>query len=173
MPSVEKEVMYRDVKKNLEGNSALFSNFDSLSVMDFEELRGSLRKNSNNTLVVKKSILEKVCAELGITDIDHLLDGSVLMTTFDSEPQEVSKVLVKFGKERDNFNVSGAWMDGELKTKEHVVELSKLPSREELIAKLVGTMKAPVNNFVLGLGAIVKNFVVVVNEVKKQKEQGE
>ncbi|MBN1492537.1 MAG: 50S ribosomal protein L10 [Candidatus Omnitrophica bacterium] len=170
MPSLEKELMYKEIKERFDGRSIFFSSFDRLNIVDFEDLRKSVRAVKAKGYVVKKSLVKRYLDEINVTGYNGLLDGALFLTICETEPQKVSKALANFAKSKENFILKGAYIEGSLKDKNFVDALSKLPSREQLLGNLVCSMKAPITNFVFGLNAILRNFVVVVNEIKKQKE---
>lgn len=170
MPSLEKEIMYKEVKSRVDGRSIFFSSFDQLNISDFEALRKSIRSANGAGFVAKKTMMKRYLSEVNVTDYNGLLEGALFIATCEEEPQNLSKVLSQFAKGKEHFTIKGAYIEGSLKDQTFVDALAQLPSREQLLANLVCGMKAPINNFVLGLNAILKNFVVVVNEIKKQKE---
>lgn len=172
MPSAAKELMFKEVvDRTGEDQPVFFSGFDGLTVEQLESFRASIRKVEGKCFVAKKTLIKRHFASLGFEDIDHLLENTIMLSTVPAEPQNLSKVLVKFEKDNDEkFAVKGVFVDGQLKSKSFIVDLSKLPSREELISKLLGSMKAPVSNLVVGLNEITRQFAVVLNEIKKQKE---
>ncbi len=170
MPSLEKELMYDEIKERCAGRSIFISSFDRLKITDFEELRKSVRSAKGTGFVVKKTLVKRYFGEIEVKDFNGLLEGALFLSTCQDEPQKLSKALTTFAKNNQNFVVRGAYVEGNLQGKDYVEALAKLPSREQLIATLLGSMKAPISNFVFGLNAIIRQFVVVVNEVKKQKE---
>ena len=114
MPSLAKELMFQELKKALEAKNYLFfARFSGLSVADFGELRRKLDKAADRSLVVKNSITKRVFKELGI-EVGEFLKGSLLLTVANKDPQVVSKILVDFAKDRENFKLVGASLDRKL-----------------------------------------------------------
>lgn len=171
MPELEKQLMYDEIKRRAKDATLFFSSFDRLTVSDLEELRNGIRDTAGECLVAKKTLVKRYFNELDVPVIDGLFDGPVLLTTVKNEPQAVSKLLVNFAKQNKNFKVTGVYIEGVLQNAAVVTELSTMPSREQLLSSLLSSMQAPITNFVFGLNAIIRNFVVVVNEIKKQKEE--
>ncbi len=171
MAGIEKELMLRDVKKHFEGKSLFFTSFDKVNVGDFGKLRESIRKASGKGMVVKKTIAAIALRELGVEEATTAIDGPLFIVAAVENQPAVSKELVKFAKEQENFVIKGVYMDGAFHSKSYVDALSELPSREELIASVVGGMKAPINNFVLGLNSIIRSFAVCLNELSKKKSE--
>ncbi len=170
MAGLEKQLMLKVMKETLEGNDVFFTRFDKVTVGNFGRLRQGVRKNEGKGIVGKNSIMRIALKELGMEDAVSAIDGSVFLVASQEGPQKVSKELVNFSKEQSAFEIQGVFIDGAFRPKEYVVELSNLPSREQLLASVVGGMKAPITNFVFGLNSIVRSLVVVLNEVSKKKD---
>jgi len=173
MPSLEKEIMFREIKKNIEDRPYLFvSQFKKITVAEISGLRNELRKASDNCLVVKNSVAQKVFEEIGLQDAVGLLEGQTVITSCHENPQNVSKILVNFSKGKDDaFKINGAWLEGKTVEAKYVKELASLPSRIELIAKVVGGVKSPITGFVLTLKGVLQSFAGVLNQIVLQKEE--
>ena len=169
MSGIEKQLMLKEIKDTLEGQDVFFTNFSKVSVADFGRLRQSISNNVGKGMVVKNSIARIALKELGMEESIPAVDGSVLLVTSGDEPQKISKELVNFAKKQEAFTINGAVIDGQFHPSTYIVTLAKLPSREQLIASVVGGIKAPITNFVLGLNSLLRSFVVVLNEVSKKK----
>ncbi len=171
MPSVVKEMMLDEIKREFEGNAyAFISSFEGLTVADMSELRRNLSKVAKRSMVVKHSLAKKVLASMNLSDADQFLQGQVLVTIGDNEPQGVSKTLVDFAKTNQKLNPSGLVFERKLYDKAYIKSLALLPSRQELLTQVVVRVKSPITGLVLTLGQLVRGLVVALNEVKKQKE---
>ncbi|OGW69551.1 MAG: 50S ribosomal protein L10 [Omnitrophica bacterium GWA2_50_21] len=172
MPGADKVLILEKVNEKVEGVPYIFfGKFKGLAVNDFAQMRRSLEKISKNCFVPKKTILKKVLAKKGVQKLDAVLDGSIVMVTAEKDPQVVSKFLVNFAKEKESFQLAGACVEGEVQGVSYVKELAKLPSRIELIAKVVGGIKAPITGFVLTVRGVLSSFVNVLDQVSKQKHE--
>ena len=171
MPGIEKKIMLQEVENTITGKDVFISNYDRVTVENFAKLRRTVRGKKAKGLVVKKTIAKIAFEKLGMEGIEQTSSKSVFLVAADSEPQEVSKVLLDFEKGQEDFKISGAFVDGGYKSAEYVKELACLPSREQLLASVVGGIKAPITNFVYGLNGFLKQLVVVLNEVGKQKSE--
>jgi len=171
MPSLEKELMLKEVSAKLEGCPYLFfARFQNLSVNDFANLRRLLGKTSKSCFVAKKTLLEKAFAAANLPKLNGLLKGSVILVAVEKDPQITAKVLVDFAKDKQQIlELIGAVADSKVCDANFIKELSKLPSRIELIAKVVGGIKAPITGFVLTLRGTLSSFVCVLNEINKKK----
>ncbi|HNV86913.1 MAG TPA: 50S ribosomal protein L10 [Candidatus Omnitrophota bacterium] len=171
MPSLEKELMLKEVSGKLEGCPYLFfARFQSLSVNDFASLRRLLGKASKSCFVAKKTLLEKAFAAANLPKLNGMLTGAVVLVAVEKDPQIVAKILIDFAKDKQQaLELVGAVADSKICDANFIKELSKLPSRIELIAKVVGGIKAPITGFVLTLRGTLSSLVCVLNEVGKKK----
>ncbi len=142
-----------------------------LSVEDLKKLRSRLREKGVEFTVAKKTLLEKAGASAGVQGIDkNALEGPV-GAAFSYEDQiGAAKVLAAFMKENEKFSLVAGVMDGKFITKSQVIELSRLPSREELLAKLLGSMMSPLSGFVSVGRSLLSGFVRALDGVAKKKE---
>ena len=102
-------------------------------------------------------------------DRGHLSAGSVVITFGDKDPQEISKKLVDFAKTHEKWKPAGVIFEGQVYGEDFVKQLAKLPSRKELLTQLVLRMNSPIQGFANVLGALTRNLVVALEEVRKKK----
>ena len=170
MPSLAKQLMLQELIEALQSkNYIFFVRHAGLSAPDFVELRQKLDKVSERTLVTKNSLTRLAFKEMGATDIKGVLKGSMLLTVAEKEPQLVSKVLVEFAKGRENFQVDVAYLDGKLCPQDYVKALASLPSREVLLASVVGGLNAPISGFVNVLGQLIRSLAICLDQIHKTK----
>jgi large subunit ribosomal protein L10 len=170
MPSVGKELMLEELLDVMKSKSYIFfSQYQALTVSDFSDLRRKLEKVSDRAIVVKNSIARIAFEKMGVKDVNGFIKGSILLTFGEKEPQAISKVLVDFSKDRKNFRVAGASLEGQLCKDQYIKELAALPSREVLVATVVNGLNAPIGGFVNTLGQLVRSIAVVLDQVSKQK----
>ncbi len=141
-----------------------------LTVEKTNTLRSRLRK-SNTQMRVVKNTLARIAARKLNYNLDAYLSGPTSLVFSTQDAVEPAKVLVDFIKaEEDRVSIKAALMDGKVLSTADVKALSKLPSREELIAQLVGSIKAPITRFVLQMGVPLRKLVYVLDAIKTQKE---
>lgn len=173
MPKTRKQK--EEVVENLtndfkESRGVVFSTYMGLSVKDMEELRNRLHEQGARLSVVKKTLLKLALEKAGYKDVDMgLFDSGVAVTTADDEVVP-AKVLAKFGKDHKFIAFFGGLMENEFIGREKVTALSKLPGKEELYAKIVGSINAPVSGLVNVLAGNLRNFVGVLSAIKDTKE---
>ena len=141
------------------------------SVSDLENVRKSLRPLKSTYFVVKNSIFNVVLDELKIEEAKKLVDGGVGVSLTGDDYLPTTKVLVNFAKTHEKFQIRGAYLDGKMVGADRIKEMAALPSREVLLALVVGQIKAPITGFVMVLGGIIRKLVYVVDAVKVAKEK--
>ncbi len=171
MPSSIKELMLKEVMDEFDSNScAFFSTFQTLSVADISDFRRKAEKISKRSLLLKHTLAKKIFAAKKFNEAEKFLQGQVLVTFGNKEPQMISKAIVEFAKANNKLIPVGMIMDNKVYGGEFVKQLAQLPSRHELLTQLAVRIKSPVSGFVLTLSQIMKGFVIALNEVRKKKE---
>ena len=156
-----------DIKK---AKAVVFANFQGLTVSQSDDLRQKCRKEGVSVMVAKKTLLRKVCQELGFEEIDpKTFEGGV--ATFASANDEIApaKVVADFAKTNDKVLIFGGILENKFIATEFVKNLASLPSKQELLGKLVGTINAPVSGFVNVLAGNLRGLVNVLNNIKDAK----
>lgn len=149
---------------------AIFSDFQGISVTKFSTLRRALKKTNAEFKVAKKTLFDRALAHAGINGVQAKELKGEIGVTFGYEDQvEPTKTLVKFAKENETFKVLAAILSGKALNEKQVIALAKLPSREILLAQLLGALQAPMRGLAVVLQANTRNLVVVLNKVKDKK----
>ena len=168
--TIEKALLLEQLLETAKASEYIFfAKFKGISVNDLNDLRRRLEKAADRCLVVKNSIARLVLERINAKTASDFLEGSVLLATGKRDPQVVSKVLVEFSKDRENFELKGVFINQAVFQKQFITELAKLPSRQELLATVVAGIKAPVTNFVMGLGQLTRSLVCVLDQIQKKK----
>lgn len=149
-----------------DSKSVIFANFFGLKVKDTEALRTKCRENNLSCSVLKKNLLTLALKNKGVQVED--IEGEIVAIFGDDEVIP-AKITADFGKAHKSLKIVAGVIDGKFSTKEDVITLSKLPSREELLAKFVGTINAPVSGFVNVLAGNMRKFVYVLDAIKNVK----
>ena len=170
MPSLAKELMLQELLNTLESkNYIFFARYQGLPAIEFVELRRKLEKVVDRTVVIKNTLTRLAFKQLGVNDINGLLKGSVLLAIGKKDPQNISRVLVDFAKGRENFQLDGAFLEGQIFPAQYLQSLANLPSREILLATVVNRMNAPIGGFVNVLGQLMRSLVTALDQVQKKK----
>ncbi len=171
----KKETLEKLIAKLNSAKAVVLATFEKLKVKDNEELRRRCREQKVNYEVVKKTLLKKALIDKKISglDIDALKKGVALVS---SEEDEVlpAKILHEFARGKETLKLESGFLvttDG-LKVMDatEVQSLALIPSKLELLAKVVGSLQAPISGFVNVLQGNLRGLVRVLNGIKESKE---
>ena len=167
----QKEITVKTLSDSIKNaKSVVFANFQGLKVSEAEDLRKTARENEVEVLVAKKTLVKRAYNEAGLGEIDtKAFDGGVV--TFLGKNDEVisAKIVNDFAKSHEVVRIFGGVLEGKYVDETVVKSLASLPGKDELLAKLVGSINAPVSGFVNVLGGNMRNLVGVLNAVKESK----
>jgi large subunit ribosomal protein L10 len=149
--------------------SAVFANFQGLTVAQMEELRKECRKENVGVLVAKKTLVKRAFDAMGITSVDPASFHGGVATFTGSDEMTPAKIVSTFAKKFEVTSVYGGMLEGKYVDAAMVKSLASLPSKQELLSKLVGTLNAPVSGFVNVLAGNLRNLVGVLNNIKNAK----
>ena len=161
MPSAkileQKKQMVADLTERLNKScTGLLVTYEGISVADDTKLRKELREAGVEYTVVKNTLLTRAFAETGLSDLDQHLAGTTAIATSDDDYVAAARILCGFAdKSKKGFAVKGGYMDGEVMSMDKIVELSKLPTRDVLLANVLGAFQAPIASFARAVQAIV------------------
>jgi len=153
-----------------QAKGVVFANFQDLTVAQTEELRGNCRVEGVDVVAAKKTLVKHACENAGLKDADPTnFDGAV--ATFMSKQDEVAaaRIVNNFAKKNEAVKIFGGVLEGKFIDDAKVKNLASLPSREELLSKLVGSINAPVSGFVNVLAGNLRNLLNVLNNIKEAK----
>ncbi len=150
--------------------SAFLTDFTGLTVEEITELRRKLRERNSEYLVVKNTLARRSAKEAGVEDILPYLQGPVAIAFSYDDPAAPARVIAEFLKSHPKPEVKACLIEGDVLPGEKANEIAKWPTREELIAKLVGQLNAPVYGLVNALADVTRRLVYVLNAIKEKKE---
>ena len=137
----------------------LLVNYRGITVADDTKLRKDLREANGQIKVIKNNIIKRALDANKESGLDDVLEGPTAIVSSTEEYLQPLKAVYKFTKDHENYKIKGGIIEGEIKSVEEILTLAKLPSREELLAKLAGSL----------LGTISK-LAVALDQVKTKKE---
>lgn len=155
-------------------SSAIVAKYSGLSVGEMTELRQQLRKSDTKFKVVKNRIALKsmeVDGVDGVKDLSELLKGPVGIAFVKGDPAQAAKTLLDFQKEHPAFEVKGGIVDAKSTSLGEISEIAALPSKTELLAKIVGSIVAPHRGLLNILNGVPRNVVQVINAIKDTKDK--
>jgi large subunit ribosomal protein L10 len=147
--------------------AVVFADFTGLKVKDLSDLKAKLRQSDSEFKVAKKTLMKVAFKEKGINIDPKSLAGEIALVMGYSDEVAPAKTVYEFSKTNQNIKILGGLLEKNVLTLEQVLNLAKLPSKQELYAKLVGTISAPSRNFVGVLQGNIRGLVSVLSQIKK------
>ena len=160
MPSVQvleqKKQVVADLVERLNGSIAgVIVDYKGINVEDDTKLRKELREAGVNYTVVKNTLLKRAIAETELNGLDSVLEGTTALATSADDYVAAARILCKFADTHKNFEVKNGFIDKEVIDVAKITGLAKLPSREILLANVLGAFQAPISAFARAIQAIV------------------
>lgn len=152
--------------------SMVIVSFSGISVEKITQLRAKFREAGVDYCVLKNTLVRRALADLGISGLDEVLEGPSAFAFGDAvSPAKLISEFIDADKTHVNLmQVKAGLVEGRVIDVNGVNALAKLPTREVLIAKMMGSLNAPITNFVGVLSATLRSLVYAVDAVRKQKE---
>lgn len=167
----QKQAVVAEVSAQLaKAQTVILAEYRSIPVKDMTELRKKARSSGVYLRVLKNTLARRAVAETPFKGLTDKMVGP-LAYGISSDPVAAAKVLQEFAKENEKFVIKAGAMPNVMMSAREVADLAKMPSRQELLAKLVGTMQAPIVKFVRTLNEVPGKFVRAVAAVRDQKEK--
>lgn len=173
----KKRAVVAELKDQLTNSKgAVLTSYRGLTVAVDTELRRELRAAGVTYHVVKNTMTRLAAKDAGLEELNSHLEGTTALAFSKEDAIAPAKVICGFMKknkleEAGILTIKAGLVEGKVITDKEVKALADLPSREQLIAKLLGSMNAPIANTVGVLSAIIGGFVRVVDAVREQKEK--
>jgi len=167
----QKELTLGELTEQLgKSKSVVFADVKGLSVKDATAFRNKARKENVGVLVAKKTLMRLAFKNAGYDGVDPAaLPGSLVMVTGIDDEVAPAKLAAAFAKDHEALKIVAGVLERKLVDAASITALSKLPSKQELIAKLVGSINAPLSGLVNVLAGNLRGLVNVLNAVKDQK----
>lgn len=170
MPNAEKVKLVAQIKEDIEAADAIWAvDYRGLSVKQSEELRKAVREQDAYFKIYKNSLTERALDELGLPALGEVLEGPTAFVFATGDPVASAKAIKGFAKENKALIVKGGILDGAAVTAQQVIAIADLPSREELIAKLLGTLSNATTGLVRVLNGPAEQFVRTLQAVADSK----
>ncbi|MFA6382936.1 MAG: 50S ribosomal protein L10 [Parcubacteria group bacterium] len=167
---LQKEEIVKDLTKKLKASKAVvFSDYKGLRVKDMTVLRRELREAGIDIKVLKKTLIDLALKDAGIEVDIKKLEGQIAIAISSGDEVAAAKIIAKAAKANENLKIVGGILGVKELSAEEVNVLAKLPSKEELLAKLVGTLNAPVSGFVNVMAGNLRGLVNVLKAVVDAK----
>jgi large subunit ribosomal protein L10 len=167
LTKTQKEKIVKDLKDKISKQKAMiFIDFTGLKVKDLFNLRKKLKTEDSELKVAKKTLMGIALKEAKLKIDTKKMAGEIALVFGFKDEISSSKVLYQFSRETPNLKILGGFFENKFKEAEDIITLAQLPSREELLARLVGSIQAPITNFFYILQANIKGLIIVLAKAK-------
>jgi len=167
----QKQAVVAEVSAQLaKAQAVILAEYRSVPVKDMTELRRRARGLGVYLRVLKNTLARRAVAETPFSGLSEQMVGP-LAYGISSDPVAVAKVLQEFAKDNEKFVIRAGAMPNVVMSAREVAELARMPSRQELLTKLVATMQAPIAKFVRTLNEVPGKFARTLAAVRDQKEK--
>jgi large subunit ribosomal protein L10 len=167
----QKNKILEELKDKISRQKAIvFGNIKGVKVEKLTALRRELKKNDSELKVAKKTLISKALKDQGLEVDLKKMDGEIAMGFGYEDEIAPFKIFHNFSKENENLKMLNGLMGGEILGEEKSLALAKLPSRVELLGKMVGSLSSPLSGMVRVLQGNLRNFVYLLSELQKVKK---
>lgn len=166
----QKEAIVQELSNEIAASkTVVICDYKGMTVAQVREVRNALREKSAKMQVVKKTLAKLAFKQAG-TDLDvKQLEGQVAVIYGGEDEICAPKVALDFSKKNDKFKILAGTLEKQPLGAAEMINLAKLPTKQEMLGKLVGTINAPISGFVNALAGNLRNFVGVLNAIKDAK----
>ena len=166
MKKTEKTEIVSSLKEMIEGSSAVYlTDYSGINVEDINKLRGEFRKENVRYKVMKNTLFKRALEELN--KYDKLADHLVGMTGYafaSDNPVAPAKIIKKYYDDNKKLSLKACYYEGE-----KLGMLAALPSKKDLIATILGSLKSPLSGIVGAVNAVTRDLVSVIDQIAKKE----
>jgi large subunit ribosomal protein L10 len=152
--------------------NAFVLDFKGITVPQVTELRKQVRESGSNYVVIKNTLALIAVKETALTKLSGHFSGMTAVAYNTSDPVALAKVLTKFAKDVPAVQFKGAMLAGQVVAANEIQNIANLPTREELLGKLLYLMQHPIRGLAVVLNGTIRNVAVVLDQIAKQKSGG-
>ena len=163
MPSAKvlenKKAVVAELTERLKNAQAgVLADYRGLTVAQDTELRTKLREAGVEYTIVKNTLTRFAANAVGLGELDPVLHGPTALATSADDVVAPAKVLVEFAKNNEQLEIKAGFVDGKVISVDEVKVYASIPNKETLIAKMLGSLQAPIGNLARTLDAIAKQM---------------
>jgi len=149
----------------------ILTNYSGIRVKDLSRLRKTLRSKNAEYRVVKNTLFKRALKELGIEGLDEYLKGPVAVAFTKDDVGEVAKALKDFSKDVEKFSYSAGYLDRVLYDGDQIKRIADLPSKEVVLAQLLGMINAPARGIAVGMNQIMASLARGIRAVAEAQNK--
>lgn len=171
MNKTEKTDVVSSIKEMITNSSAIYlTDYSGINVEDINRIRGEFRKEKVRYKVIKNTLFKRALEELGKYDklADHLVGMTGYAFTSDN-PVAPAKIIKKYYSENKKLSLKACYIDEQFYEGSNLEMLAALPSKNELIAGILGSLNSPASGIVGAVKAVTRDLANVLDQIAKQK----
>lgn len=149
--------------------SVVLADYQGMTVQHMTEFREKCRASDVRCRVVKNRLAKIAADKVDVPGLKEYLKGPLALVMGMSSPVDPAKLVVDFAKDHEKMQLVGGFMDGKYLTADQVVALSQIPSREELYAKMMGSINSPASGIVGVTNGVAAALTRAIDAVAKKK----
>ena len=173
MATAEKEAKIEELKAIMaETKSFYLADFTGIDVASVTDLRNRLRDADVQYQVIKNRLAIRAAEEVGIAGLKEHFTGPTAIAYSKEDPIAPAKILQDFIDDDGKIQIKTGFMDGEILTPDKVEALAKLPSKEELLGKVVASVQSPLYGLSGVLNGLLRGLVSALSAIEKQRAEG-
>ena len=170
MPSVKNINSVKELSVKLDKAKAIyFTDYLGLDVVSVTKLRKNFVEKDVEFTVAKNTLIKLAAKEVGISGVDEFLEGPTAIAFGYEDPTDPARVIKEFLKDFDKPSVKGMIFDGEIFTSDQFDKIANLPSKEQLLSKLVGMLNSPMSKLSSTLGGSVSGLLGTLTQLNSKK----
>lgn len=166
----KKEEVVEDLRDRLKrAQFNVLTDFKGLNVAQMTRLRREIKEVGGELIVVKNTLLKLAAAQTESAQLQEFFSGPTAVTLGYDNPVELAKVLTKFAKDSPDFKLKAGVLNYQVISDQEITELSKLPDREVLLARLLASMQGVPTALVNVLSGIIRQLLYTLKAIEEQK----
>ncbi len=162
----KKEFVQSFEKEITDAKNFCFAGYQGLTVKELEDLRKKVRATDAEFRVIKNRLVAKVLKNLKISHFDEHLKGATAIILEKGDPVKTIKTLSIFSKNNNKLKIKAGYLENKFLSGADVAKIASLPSKEQLIASIVGGISSPLIRLMNVLLAPIRNLAIVLKQIK-------
>ena len=168
LTKAQKQKILDELKEKIAGQKAMiFVDFAGLKVKEFSNLRKKLKAVGDEIKVAKKTLLGLVLKKTGIEFETKRLKGEIALVFGYKDEISPAKIVYQFAETNPNLKILGGFLENQFREAQDFITLAQLPTKEELLTRLVRNASAPISNFINVLQGNIKGLIYALSAIKK------
>jgi large subunit ribosomal protein L10 len=175
MPTDKGRAAVAEMKEIFEASPLVIAaEYSGVDVSQMTGLRQELRANGARFKIVKNTFARLAADEAGRSELKDVMGGPIGFIVTEGDPAAAAKAFVKYASANElSINIVGGMLDSDVLTADRVKDLAKLPSKEELIAKMLGSMNSPITGLVMVMSGPVRALATVLQRHVDNQSAGD